>query len=108
MSLLYCIAGVAHFLRPRTYLKIMPRYVPWHRFWVLFTGAWELIGGLLLMPLVTRTYAAWSIILLLIIVFPANVEMMLKYKRKKHPLYWAMVVRLPLQILLIWWVWQYT
>lgn len=51
--------------------------------------------------------AAWGIVLLLIAVFPANVQMMLNYKAQSNPFLWLSVLRLPLQGLLIWWAFQY-
>jgi len=52
--------------------------------------------------------AAWALIALLILIFPANIQMMLIYRKKDHPYFWATVARLPLQLLLIYWAWCYT
>jgi len=53
-----------------------------------------------------RIYAAWGLILLLITVFPANIDMAWKeYKNHGLTLYtWILLARLPLQFLLIYWV----
>ena len=108
MGLLYMLAGLNHFLTPDMYLKIMPSWLPHHELLVLVSGIAELVLGILLFFPSMRRIAAWGIILLLIAVFPANIQMMLDYRLKGHPLFWLTVVRLPLQFLLIWWAYQYT
>lgn len=85
----------------------MPPWLSRPLFLVYLSGFFEIALGLLLLPLLTRSLAAWGIILLLIAVFPANIQMMIMYARRKHRLTWITVVRLPLQLLLIWWAWQY-
>ncbi|RYY55836.1 MAG: DoxX family protein [Chitinophagaceae bacterium] len=108
MALLYLLAGLNHFRNTRMYERIMPPAIPWHRFFVYLTGVWEMIAAVLLLVTRTRAFAAWSIILLLVLVFPANVQMARDFKRKKNKYYWLAVLRLPLQVLLVWWAWQYT
>ena len=105
-AVFYIAAGSAHFIRPAAYLKIMPPYIPWHVAMVRVSGALEILGGLGQFVPSTRRAAAWGLLALLIAVFPANLYMAL------HPveagassippmLRWA---RLPLQIVLIWWL----
>ena len=52
----------------------MPPYLPYQTAAIYFTGACEIIFGLLLLPQRTRRVAAILIIILLIVVFPANIE----------------------------------
>ena len=108
MAVLYIIAGSYHFINTRFYSRMMPPWVPWHMPIVYVSGAFEIILGVLLIPVMTRTYAAWGIIILLILIFPANIQMTLNFYRKKNPYLWISVLRLPLQPVLIWWAWQYT
>src|SRR5687767_5086203 len=74
--LMFAVAGTLHFVFPRTYERIMPRWLPAHRALVYASGAAELIGaaGLLLAPL--RPFAGWWLIALLVAVLPANVQML--------------------------------
>jgi uncharacterized membrane protein len=108
MSLLYTAAGIYHFVKPRMYMHIMPAWLPAHLQLVYISGAAEIVLGLLLIPAATRALAAWGIILLLVAVFPANIQMMLYYYKTGHPMRWVTVARLPLQAVLIWWAWLYT
>ena len=72
------------------------------------SGILETLFGILLIPLTTRRIAAWGIILLLIAVFPANINMMLSYLREENTNLWITILRLPLQIVLIWWAYTFT
>lgn len=108
MSVLYVVAGVNHFWHKAMYLAIMPAWLSYHEALVLLSGAFEILLGLLLIPLRTRHLAAWGIILLLLAVFPANIQMMLNFMHMQHPYTWLTIARLPLQLLLIWWAYGFT
>jgi len=105
-AVFYIVAGSLHFLKPAPYLRIMPPNIPWHMAIVRISGAFEILGGLGLLVPATRRAAAWGLVAVLIVVFPANIYM------AAHPveagaggiapvLGWG---RLPLQGLLIWWL----
>ena len=108
MSALCVAAGIFHFVSPGFYIRIMPPLLPLHSELVFITGVAEVILGLLLLPPATRPVAAWGIIALLIAVFPANIQMAVNYKNTHNPYLWIAVLRLPLQLVLIRWAWQYT
>ncbi len=107
MAALYVGAGVNHFLQPAMYLSIMPPYMPWHAALVKVSGGAEIALGLLLIPASTRRLASIGIIFLLIAVFPANVQMAINYAYQHNPATWLAILRLPLQVLLIWWASKY-
>jgi len=108
MSVFYVAAGVNHFWHPEFYLNIMPAWLQLHNELVVISGVFEIIFGLLLLFHLTRRPAAWGIILLLIAVFPANIQMMLSYWEESNPNLWVSIVRLPLQIVLILWAYSFT
>jgi uncharacterized membrane protein len=108
MGLLYIAAGTLHFVKSKMYVRIMPPWIGWQLQLVYISGACEILLGLLLFPESTRSFAAWGIIALLIAVFPANIQMTINYFHYNNPIKWLTVVRLPLQLLLIWWAWLYT
>ena len=102
----FLLAGSLHFLKPRPYLAIMPRYLPAHRVLVYASGAAEIAGGAGVLHPRTRRPAGWWLIATLLAIFPANVEMAVhheRFARIPRPLLWA---RLPLQGALIAWVWK--
>ncbi|WP_221390858.1 DoxX family protein [Dyadobacter sp. NIV53] len=108
MSFFYVLAGILHFVRPKVYLKIMPTYLPYPLQLVYISGIFEILFGLLLLFPVTRTAGAWLLVLLLIAIFPANIQMAVSFYQKSNPSLWIAILRLPLQLVLIWWAWTYT
>lgn len=107
-AVVFVIAGVLHFVMPRFYMAIMPSYLPRPLLLVYVSGVFEALGGLGLLLPATRTAAAIGLVLLLVAVFPANVEMLrLAQARGASPGFQVgLWLRLPLQAVLIWWVWR--
>ena len=102
----YIFAGVSHFRNPKFFLKITPKWVPGPEKVNLIVGAIEVILGIgLLIPL-TRSFAAIGIILLLIAVFPANIYHFQK-ALKKGKMVIPTLIRLPVQLLLIYWAYVF-
>jgi uncharacterized membrane protein len=87
-------------------MKIMPDYLPWHKPLVLISGFFEIAGGIGIMISSFQILATWGLILLLLAVFPANITMFQKAHHKHDfTLYtWLLLLRLPFQFVLIWWV----
>ncbi|WP_165249524.1 DoxX family protein [Paludisphaera soli] len=104
---LFVLAGVGHFVAPEAYMRIMPPALPYHRELVLISGAFEIALGVLLLIPRTSRFAAWGLIALLIAVFPANVFMYHHADRFAVPPA-LLLMRLPLQGLLILWAYAYT
>lgn len=87
------------------YEAIMPPFVPAHRELVLVSGIFEVLGGVGVMLPQTRRAAGWGLVALLLAVFPANVYMAVDtHKFGKLAPAWALYARLPLQFVLIWWI----
>lgn len=99
---LFITAGLLHFLKPAPFLAIMPDYFPAKLFLVYLSGFLEIAGAIGLYIDSTRKIACWGLILLLLAVFPANLNMALnpsKFAEIPQPILW---LRLPLQAVLIW------
>lgn len=104
----FIVAGLLHFVVPEMYLRIVPPWLPAPLALVYASGAAELLGGIGLLVPRTRRLAGIGLVLLLAAVFPANIQMLLDAREAHAPLaaellLWA---RLPLQPLLIVWVWR--
>ncbi|ABJ76987.1 DoxX family protein [Leptospira borgpetersenii] len=106
MATLYIIAGILHFVLPRFYLRIMPPYIPYPKLVVYFSGVIEIGFGIMLFFPDTKQLGAWGVILLLIAVFPANLYHY-QSRRKTDPPKWVLLLRLPLQLLLIYWAYTF-
>jgi uncharacterized membrane protein len=106
VGLLFVAAGANHFLMPKPYLSLMPSYLPAHAALVQISGVAEILGGLGVLLASTRRCAAWGLILLLVAVFPANLNAALNGwpgVDVSRSVLWA---RLPFQAVFIWWVYR--
>jgi len=106
-AVIFIVGGLNHFRKPEFYERIIPPAFPAPSMLVIVSGVFEIAGGvgLLLCPL--RRAAGWGLILLLLAVFPANLYMAVspdRFSDLNLP-QWALWARLPLQGVLIAWVW---
>jgi len=99
------VAGINHFVNPDFYLKIVPSGLPMPELLVYGSGVAEVVGGLGTMHRRTRRLAGWFLIATLVAIFPANVYMAASPDRFASIPGWALNLRLPLQVLFIYWVW---
>jgi uncharacterized membrane protein len=108
MAFLYIIAGFNHFRKPGMYIRIIPPFFNNPKLINTLSGVAEILLGLLLLFPFSKRFAAWGIIALLIAIFPANLFMFQDKKAGFGLPKWILFVRLPLQIVLIYWAYQYT
>lgn len=97
----FFIGGIAHFAFTEAEMRIVPPWIPWPRMAVWVSGVFELLGavGLLWQP--TRKAAGWGLIALTLAVTPANVHMLQQAAAFPDVPYWALVARLPLQLVML-------
>lgn len=107
MAIMYIIAGVIHFLRPRMYERIMPRYLPAHRLLVYLSGGVEILLGIGLLFTETRALAIYGIILMLSVFLLVHFYMLSSKKAGAGIPRWALMLRIPLQFFLMYWAWYY-
>ncbi len=82
-SLFYLVVGIKHFTDVNFFVSIMPTYIPFHEFFVYFSGFFEILFGFLLLFKRTRKLAGIGLIYLLVFVFPANVHLYLSEVAQK-------------------------
>jgi uncharacterized membrane protein len=106
LAVFFIAAGILHFVMPGKYEGMIPFWIPDHPFIVKLTGVSENVGGIGLLIPRTRIAAGWGLIILLIAIFPANVEMLRQAYTMESSSLWrtALWMRLPLQGVLIWWI----
>ncbi|WP_026909370.1 DoxX family protein [Patulibacter minatonensis] len=98
-------AGISHFVIPKFFVPMVPDYLPAHERLVQVSGVVEGVAGVATMVPRTRRFGRLLAAATLVGVFPANVNMALHPERFPkvpggRP---ALIARLPLQGLLIWW-----
>jgi uncharacterized membrane protein len=102
LALLLAAAGVAHFVIPAFFRRIIPTPLRGHDdFLVAASGVAELACAALVLVPRTRRFGGWASVGLLIGVFPANVQHALDDGG-------AVWLRLPLQLPLIAWAHRQT
>lgn len=105
IAVLFLGSGILHFVKPGPYAAIVPDQLPAHRAIVYVSGAAEIAGALALLSRDSSRWAGWWLIALLVAVFPANVNMAVNAERFRSIPEVLLWVRLPLQGVLIAWVW---
>ncbi len=101
----FLFAGVMHFVKPEPFLEIVPGWLPEHLLLVYVSGIAEIAGAIGLLFDKTRRLASLGLILLLVAVFPANINMAMnaaKFPGIPETVLW---LRLPVQFLLMFLVW---
>jgi uncharacterized membrane protein len=96
--------GVLHFVMPKPFDKIIPRWVPFGsaRTWTYISGVWELSSAALLAMPRTRRVGAYAAAATIVAVYPANIQMAID-NPPSTLLGVGMAARLPLQIPMIAW-----
>jgi uncharacterized membrane protein len=107
MALIYILAGFSHFLKPRIYLRIMPRYLPAHKALIYLSGAVEIGLGVGLCFPATKIWALYSLILMLSVFLTVHFYMLSSRKAGAGIPVWALILRIPLQFILMWWAYYY-
>ena len=101
------VAGLAHFVIPRPYRHIVPRFLGDPSFWVNVSGIGEIGCAALVACPRTRRLGACAAAVLFVAVFPANVQMALDGGLPGERFPWSSPavawLRLPLQVPLIGW-----
>jgi uncharacterized membrane protein len=107
MASIYVLAGAMHFIVPKTYLRIMPRYLPHHRLLVSLSGLVEILLGLGLCFPATKNSAVLGIILMLTVFLLVHFYMLKGEKESAGIPKWILILRIPLQFVLMYWAYSY-
>ena len=111
LALAMIAIGVLHFVQPKPFVRIVPKYLPAPLTLVYVSGFFEILGGVGLLIPQTRVWAAWGLIALYIAVFPANIYMLtdnVSLDPKKPIPRWILWARLPFQLVFIAWAYYFT
>ncbi len=103
LALMLVFMGVAHFVVPGPFRRIVPGWFPWPAEAVAVSGATELASGLMMLDRRTRRAGGALATATLVAVYPANVQMALDTLRpvgekRSRLAAVALWLRLPLQI----------
>jgi uncharacterized membrane protein len=96
----FLIGGIAHFVATDIEVRLVPPFIPWPRAAVWVSGIFELLGAVGLLFATTRRAAGVGLFVLTICVSPVHFYMLQRPDLFDVP-YWALVLRLPLQVALL-------
>src|SRR3954451_23726854 len=99
---IFAARGVVHLAKPEVYEPLMPAWVPAHREVILVSGVAELLCAAGLTLPATRRLSGWASAVLLVGVWPGNLQMALDGNRSSSTVSKAVAWgRLPLQLPMI-------
>jgi uncharacterized membrane protein len=96
----FLIGGMLHFVAADTEVRLVPPYIPWPLAAVWVSGVFELLGAGGLLFAATRRAAGIGLFALTVCVTPVHIYMLQRPELFAVP-YWALVLRLPLQVALL-------
>jgi uncharacterized membrane protein len=73
-SLMFLFIGVTHLVKPRALIYMIENFLPYAKELIYFSGVLEILFAVGLLFPATQRLSAWGLILLLIAVFPANIN----------------------------------
>ena len=102
-AVFFAVTGALHFITTPFYVSIVPARLPHPLALVSISGVCEILGGIGLLVPGARRVAGGGLILLLIAVFPANINMFAKSFQSQGMSLESMLLalRLPLQFVFI-------
>ena len=109
ITLVFCFTAIGHFIKTEPMVQMLPAWVPGRVPLVYVTGVMEFAAAIaVLIPSLRRT-TGWLLITMLILFLPANIYAALNHTgmggHQWGPIY--LLVRIPLQAVLITWVWWF-
>lgn len=107
MAGMYVVAGVMHFIFPKAYMRIMPRYLPNPKFLVYLSGIAEILLGIGLCFSETKDLSIYGIILMLLVFLWVHFYMLSSKKASAGIPKWFLLLRIPLQFGLMYWAYWY-
>lgn len=107
MACLYVVAGVLHFVKPQTYLRIMPNYLPNHKLLVALSGIFEIALGISICIPTLKAIAIYGLIAMLTVFLLVHFYMLKNEKTAAGIPKWLLILRIPLQFVLMFWAYSY-
>lgn len=109
LAVMFSFTGIAHFTKAKEDLvNMVPKALPYPNLLVAITGVFELLGAIGLWIPAAKRLAGLGLILLLVAMFPANINAAINRKpllgNPPTPLW----LRVPMQLLFIWLAWWST
>jgi len=108
-AVMFVLIGSMHLAKPEKLTYMIAGILPYAHALVIISGVLEIVFGIGLLFPSTRMYAAWALIVLLILMFPANIHVAVKQLPAPGglpaaPWYtWSRLAFQPIYCIWIWW-----
>lgn len=112
MAIMLFFTGISHFFLTEGMMMTLPSFVPLKEFVIYFTGILEIFAAIgLLLPSV-RFSTSWALLIFFLMILPANFKAAYHHVDLVHATYSGpgpvyLWFRVPLQLLFMWWVYQF-
>lgn len=107
MAAIYGVAGLMHFIKPNLYLRIMPPYLPKPKLLVALSGITEILLGIGLCIPMFKNASIYGIIAMLAVFLLVHFYMLSSKKASAGLPKWILLLRIPLQFVLMYWAFSY-
>ena len=107
MAVMYGFAGLMHFIKPKMYEKVMPDFMPRPKLLVYLSGVAEIVLGAALLISGLKNWAIIGIVAMLIVFMIVHINMLRGGKHAAGVPMWILILRIPIQAVLVWWAFQY-
>ncbi len=108
-ALVFAFTGIGHFIKSQPMTEMLPKFVPGRLAMVYITGVIELAAAVLVLVPKIRRKVGWGLIVIMIAFMPVNVYAAIDHVgmggHAWGPIY--LLVRVPLQVILIAWIWWF-
>ena len=102
IAAMFIAAGVAHFIKPSIFTRIVPSYLPAPRLLVYASRVFEIAGGVGVLVPSTQVYAGWGLIAMLVAFLPVHTYMARDPDGRFSELPgWMLWLRIPMQFVLM-------
>lgn len=105
-AFIFIVSGNLHFMKPKMYMRIMPRYLPNHKLLVHISGLVEIILGITICIPVLKNLTIYGIIAMLSVFLLVHFYMLSGKKASIGIPKWILILRIPLQFFLIYWAYS--
>lgn len=105
MAAFYAGGGINHFINPKFYLGITPKFFPAPNLLNQISGVAEIVLAAGLLFASTRQISAYLIIAMLISFFAVHISHLFNPPKMVQGKEWFLYIRIALQFVLIYWAW---
>ena len=107
MAAMYGFAGLMHFIKPKVYVKVIPEFMPKPKLMVYLSGIAEIVLAVALLISSLKDWAIIGIVAMLVVFMIVHINMLRGGKHAAGVPMWILILRIPIQAVLVWWAFQY-